>query len=122
MILKNNQGRLSLIFILVLLFVAAGFRAHSFMGGPAWALDVGNALVGIVWIAPSLFLLNAPKQAIKWVHTIVGVVNSQRRLRPWNELTRRERLWLYMIALINLLIGGLMVAGLVTRLSDWPGT
>jgi hypothetical protein len=90
------------------LISGAALRIVWSFGGPEWSSWLGNLAFGIFFVVPGLTVLFAPRFAMFWMRSFGGSARGL-NLSNCKQLGGLQRIVLYALALIDLLIGLLIV-------------
>lgn len=101
--MTNNKKFTNLVLGL-LLFSGVVLRITWSFGGPGWAYWLSNLVLGTFFFIPGLLVLLAPKFAIIWMQPFTGTILSKFP-QEWEHLRLRQKLLVFAIAFMNLVIG-----------------
>lgn len=104
--------------VALILGLGVGLRTVWARGGPDWMYWSGNLMFALFLLVPGLVILLFPQYALVWLRSFGGAARKM-RVSEWRKLGPIQKLTLYTLALLDLVIGGVIL--FVTILQIFSG-
>jgi hypothetical protein len=113
--MQNNVKLIAKITTIFLLVLGAAMRIIWGLGGPDWTYWFGNLMLATFLIIPGIGIIINPSFTLELMQSFGGPARNL-QYSSWSRIKYSQKFKIYVLAFVDLIVGGIILFSNVSRL------